>query len=192
MKRDSPWPTAPRPPGASISLGYERTFEQDTAFGFRRLVDIALKAISPAVNDPTTAAQSIGHLGDLLIRLMSKRLGPTVHRDAHGHIRATVPDRDIRYYLDMTCSRIRRYGRHDPVILTALLRILRDAAVSSHGEGQRTEIRRQVDLVLVEVPEELADEDVAFVHTAADKVHEAFESRFVSAFDDHGGELRST
>ena len=52
-----------------IVLGVERTIEQDPAFAVRIMVDIAIKALSPAVNDPTTAVQVINHLGDLLHRI---------------------------------------------------------------------------------------------------------------------------
>ncbi|HWG98084.1 MAG TPA: DUF2254 domain-containing protein [Pilimelia sp.] len=177
---------------SAVELGYERTFEQDTAFGFRRLADIAVKAISPSVNDPATAAQAIGHLGDLLIRLMAKQLGPTAHRDTRDTVRVTVPDRDIRYYLDMTCAQIRRYGRHDPVVLTAVLRVLRDAAVSARDDAQRTEIRRQTELILTEIPNELPREDRDGIRTAADRVGEALNGRLAAAFDDRSGELRSS
>ena len=52
-----------------IVLGVERTIEQDPAFAVRIMVDVAIKALSPAVNDPTTAVQVINHLGDLLHRI---------------------------------------------------------------------------------------------------------------------------
>ena len=51
---------------STIALGVERTIEQDPAFAIRIMVDIAIRALSPAVNDPTTAVQVLGHLGELL------------------------------------------------------------------------------------------------------------------------------
>jgi uncharacterized membrane protein len=75
------------------------------------LEDIAVKALSPAINDPMTAAHAIGHMGDLLTRLADCRLGATLHEDAEGIGRATVPDRDFGYYLELACGQIRRYGR---------------------------------------------------------------------------------
>ena len=49
-----------------VALGVERTIEQDPAFAVRIMVDIAIRALSPAVNDPTTAVQVLDHLEDLL------------------------------------------------------------------------------------------------------------------------------
>jgi uncharacterized membrane protein len=56
---------------SAVSLGHERTEEQDVAFGFRQLVDIAVKAISPAVNDRTTAAEALGYCAGLLVLLQT-------------------------------------------------------------------------------------------------------------------------
>jgi uncharacterized membrane protein len=49
-----------------VRIGFERTAEQDVAFGVRQLADIAVKALSPAINDPYTAIQSLEHLGVVL------------------------------------------------------------------------------------------------------------------------------
>ena len=53
----------------SVRIGYERTLEQDVAFGIRQLADVASKALSPAINDPYTANQAIDHLGTILAAL---------------------------------------------------------------------------------------------------------------------------
>ena len=97
-----------------VELGYERTVEQDAAFGFRQLEDIAVKALSPGINDPVTAAHAIGYMADFLVQVLGCRLGPTVHEDSDGVDRAIVPDRDIAYYIDLCCGQVRRYGRQEP------------------------------------------------------------------------------
>lgn len=114
-----------------VELGYERTVEQNSAFGFRQLEDIVVKALSPGINDPVTAAHAIGYMADLVVQLLGRRLGATVHGDDEGTAGAVVPDRDIAYYLDLACGQVRRYGRLEPTVLVALLRLLRDAATSS-------------------------------------------------------------
>jgi uncharacterized membrane protein len=72
------------PPGAdtlreavdeAVQVGFERTMVQDVGFGIRRLVDIANKALSPAINDPYTGVQAVHHLSVLLCRLARLRLG---------------------------------------------------------------------------------------------------------------------
>jgi uncharacterized membrane protein len=75
----------------SIELGGERTFEQDPKYALRLLVDIAIKALSPAVNDPTTAVQALDQIGDLLMRLGQRHLEIGAYRDDDGTLRLVVP-----------------------------------------------------------------------------------------------------
>jgi uncharacterized membrane protein len=174
-----------------VDLGPERTEEQDAGFGFRRLVDIAIKAISPAVNDPTTAAEALGYCTDLLVLLQGRRLGPQVRRDEQGRPRLVLPDRDLRYYLDLTCAQVRRFGRAEPAVLTALLRLLRDCAVSARDDEQRAELERQLSLVLEEVSDELLADDVAAVQDLARRVRLALAGDVDGAYRDRAGETRS-
>jgi uncharacterized membrane protein len=74
-----------------IELGEERTFEQDPKYALRLLVDIAIKALSPAVNDPTTAVQALDQIGDLLLRLAQRHLEIGAYRDSDGNLRLVVP-----------------------------------------------------------------------------------------------------
>jgi uncharacterized membrane protein len=176
---------------SAVELGYERTSEQDAALGLRQLVDIAVKALSPGINDPVTAAHAVGYLSDLLVRLQSRRLGPQAHADAEGTARLVLPDRDIRYYLDLACGQIRRYGRREPTVLVALLRMLRDAAVSAPDDHHRDEIRRQSELIVAEMSGDLHAEDAATVHDVAARVEQALGGQVEQAFSDRAGETRS-
>jgi uncharacterized membrane protein len=67
---------------SAIDLGGERTFEQDPKYAIRLLVDIAIKALSPAINDPTTAVQALDQIEDLLLRLGRRRLEIGAFRDS--------------------------------------------------------------------------------------------------------------
>ena len=128
----TPSPNVPSPDAATfgdalpvaVRLGYERTAEQDAAFGVRQLADIAVKALSPAVNDPYTAIQALEHLGVLLARLVRQPLGTQRLNDAAGTLRVVVPGRDLSYYLDLATGQIRRYGCAEPRVDRALLRVL--------------------------------------------------------------------
>lgn len=174
-----------------LELGYERTPEQDAALGFRQLSDIAVKALSPGINDPGTAAHAVGYLADLLIRLCGLSLGPRVHFDSSDSPRVIVPGRDLRYYLDLSCGLVRRFARREPIVLVALLRMLRDVAASTRDPEQSREVARQVDLVLDEMAPDLIDEDAEAVRDMARRV-EAVLSGDLGAFDDRSGETRST
>ncbi len=175
----------------SVTLGYERTLEQDVGFGFRQLEDVAVKALSPGINDPVTAGHAIGHMSDLTVVLAGRRLGPTLHEDDDGVGRVVIPDRDLRYYLDLSCSQVRRYGTRDSTVLAALMRLLRDVATAARDDEQRAEIERQVRLVLAATPDSLQDEDKREVDTMAQRVRSALRGDVRGAYDDRSGETRS-
>jgi uncharacterized membrane protein len=73
-----------------IELGGERTFDQDPKYAIRLLVDIAIRALSPAINDPTTAVQALDQIEDLLLRMGQRRLEIGSFRDDEGKIRLMV------------------------------------------------------------------------------------------------------
>jgi uncharacterized membrane protein len=130
-----------------VALGDERTIDQDPAFAMRIIVDIAIRALSPAVNDPTTATQMINHLGVVLAgvgsRVLSER-GALV--DAEGHPRLVVPTRSWEDYLDLGVSEIRQYGRESPQICRRLRAMLLDLD-GVVLPGHRPAVRRQLDVL---------------------------------------------
>ena len=175
----------------AVAVGYERTIDQDTAFGFRELEDIAVKAMSPAINDPVTAAHAVGHMADLLVRLSDCRLGPTLHRDDDGVGRAIVPDRDFRYYLDLASGQLRRFAANEPSVLLALLRMLRSVAVACRDEDQRREVRRAAALVSGQMASTTAEADASLVHDMVARIELALSGDTIGAFDDRAGETKS-
>ncbi len=72
-------------------LARQRTIDQDPAFALRMLVDIAIRALSPAINDPTTAVQALDRIESLLAELATRRPGPSLVVDDDGTPRAIVP-----------------------------------------------------------------------------------------------------
>ena len=175
----------------SVDLGYERTLDQDAGFGFRQLEDIAVKAVSPAINDPVTAATALGHMGDLLTRVTGSHLGPTLHRDRDGVGRAIVPDRDLRYYLELCCGQLRRYGGGEPTVLSSVLQMLRDVAVSCRDDAQRSEVADAADRVLAQLPDQAAEADAESVQDMRRRVALALAGDVVGAYADRAGETRS-
>ncbi|WP_431521226.1 DUF2254 family protein [Blastococcus capsensis] len=176
---------------SAVVLNNERTIDQDAAFGFRQLEDIAVRAMSPAINDPVTASTAVGHMADLLVRLTDRRLGRTLHEDEDGIGRVIVPDRDLRYYLDLACAQLTRFGGQEPTVVVALLRMLRDMAVACRNDQQRAEIVRAADLVAGELSPEWSPTDTAGVQDHRRRVHAALAGRTVEAFADRAGETRS-
>ena len=95
---------------AAFVIGGERTFEQDPKYAIRLLVDIAIKALSPAINDPTTAVQALDHIQDLLLRLGRRRLEIGMHRDRNGELRLVVPHPAWDDFLMLAFDEIRYCG----------------------------------------------------------------------------------
>ena len=94
----------------AFSLGDERTFEQDPKYALRLLVDIAIRALSPAINDPTTAVQALDQIEDLLLRLGRRRLDIGAIRDARGALRVVVPFPTWDDFLMLAFDEIRLCG----------------------------------------------------------------------------------
>ena len=131
-------------------LARQRTMDQDPAFAIRMLVDIAIRALSPAVNDPTTAVQALDRIEALLIELAPRHPGPSVVVDAGGTPRAIVPAPRWGDYVELGLVEIRRYGYDSPQIarrLTALydrLDEVTDTAAQHRIELERRLLREAV------------------------------------------------
>jgi uncharacterized membrane protein len=130
----------------ALQLGFERTLRQDAVFGLGQLVDMAIKALSPAVNDPRTATEAVHHLSVLLCELGRRDLHGLVGCDAQGVPRALVERPSFDQYLALACDQIRRYGAKEPVVVGALLEMLGSCAGCVHV-GRRAALLREVDLI---------------------------------------------
>ncbi|MFD4181211.1 DUF2254 domain-containing protein, partial [Rhodococcus sp. NPDC058514] len=126
----------------AVRIGFERTFEQDAAFGLRQLVDVASKALSAAINDPYTAVQAIDHLTAIMASLTRRELGPLV-LPAGPADSVAVPAFTYDDYLDLVCAQIRRFGAREPSVVLALIRLLRDCAAATRDEDRRAAIGLQ-------------------------------------------------
>jgi len=114
----------------------ERTFVQDPAFGFRQLVDVAIRALSPAVNDPTTGVQAIDRIGDLLA-VTGSRLDPTGLRvDSSGTVRLKRKLRNFDGLLVLALTEIIRYGADAPQVVRRLHAMLDELESTLPAERQ--------------------------------------------------------
>ena len=154
---------------ASVRIGFERTQEQDAAFGIRQLVDMACKALSPAVNDPYTAVQAVDHLSVIFCALAVRPLGDYVASDPTGTGVVIVPARRFGDYLATMCGLIRRYGSSEPTLSVALLRLLANcAAVLPDDPARWAALGEQADLILDDAMRETAQPaDTLAVQAAA-------------------------
>ena len=109
-----------------MATGYERTNVQDVGYGFRQLVDVAARALSPGINDPTTAVHVIGHLSVLLCRLAGRNLGPSTSPARTGRSGWWSRFPDLKDFLDMAMNQPRQYGAADLAVAGRLLGLLQE------------------------------------------------------------------
>ena len=114
-----------------IALSRERTMGQDVAFGFRQLVDIAEKALSPGINDPTTAVQALDQIHDLLRRLAVAEYPTGYYVDEPGALRAMRPTHRWEDYLDLGLTEIRQYGAGSVQVQRRLSAVLADLSLAT-------------------------------------------------------------
>ena len=122
---------------AAIDLGPTRTLQQDIEFGVVQIVDIALRAISPAVNDPTTAISSIDQLSSIMIRWTSRAPPRSYYYDPPHVLRVIVPWIDFDGLLDLAFEQIRHYSISDAAVSLRLMRALGDISSTTSDSTVR-------------------------------------------------------
>ena len=94
----------------SVAFGPDHKLEQNPAFGFRIIVDIAIRALSPGINDPTTAVRGVDQIHNLLRVIGERDLGDGLVRDKEGRPRLVFPAPDWEDFIWLGVSEIRTYG----------------------------------------------------------------------------------
>jgi uncharacterized membrane protein len=146
---------------AQVAFGRERTIEQDSMFALRVIVDIGIKALSPAINDPTTAVLAMDQLHRLLRILGRRNLHDDALYDANGTLRVIFPAPDWRDFVQLAVSELRLYGAANFQV-SRRLRAMIDNLLESLPENRRPALRRELDLLertleqLHDLPEDLA------------------------------------
>ncbi|HET9166900.1 MAG TPA: DUF2254 domain-containing protein [Candidatus Angelobacter sp.] len=120
------YPFTERELSSVLELGGERTFEQDPKYAIRLLVDIAIRALSPAINDPTTAVQALDQIGDLLLRLGGRRLEIGAYPDDSGHIRLIIPFPSWDDFLHLGFEEILSYGARSVQVMRRMKALIAD------------------------------------------------------------------
>lgn len=150
----SVWPAQPLPPpwrdairGAMI-LGSERTLQSDVEFGIRQLADIALKALSPGINDPTTATICVDRLAQALVRIASQSPPQETRAGADGRPHLILHGPPFERLVAVAFDQIRHFGAADASFIEHLATTLgrMDALVPS----ERREPLRESARLLVE------------------------------------------
>ncbi|HLL92464.1 MAG TPA: DUF2254 domain-containing protein [Solirubrobacteraceae bacterium] len=163
------WPAAAAPGvaralGGAHATGPHRTLTQDLSFAVDQLVEIAIRALSPAVNDTFTALACIDWLGDGLGKIAEGWRPASVHRDAAGHVRVITVTVTFRRLVERAHDKIRQASRGMPAVMIRQLDSLAKVIAQTTSAGQRELLLEQAAMILraseESVPEEADRADV--------------------------------
>lgn len=128
-------------------LGKERTLGQDVEFGFRQLVDIALKALSPGINDVTTAITCIDYMGSLLRRVAGREMPSRYRYDEQGRLRMIAQGPTFKSMVALAFDQIRTAGQSQAAVGLRVLEVLEDLATATESPKRRRVLLEQANLM---------------------------------------------
>jgi uncharacterized membrane protein len=131
---------------SSVALGQERTLDQDPTFAFRIIVDIASKALSPAINDPTSAVLALDHIHHLLRDVGSRNLGDGREIDRTGHVRLLYRTPNWEDFVHLAVTEIRQYGG-DSIQVVRRLKAMLDNLIEALPEKRAPLLRLELKLI---------------------------------------------
>jgi uncharacterized membrane protein len=131
---------------AAVALGSERTLEQDPTFAFRILVDIAIKALSPAINDPTTAVLAIDQLHRLLRLVGMRHVSREEICDEDGELRLIFLTPNWEDFVHLACTEIRHCGAGS-IQITRRMRSMLENLMHTLPPHRHPELRKQMELL---------------------------------------------
>ncbi|MGB5218987.1 MAG: DUF2254 domain-containing protein [Smithella sp.] len=131
---------------AAVAFGSERTLDQDPTFAFRILVDIAIKALSPAINDPTTAVLAIDQIHRLLRLVGQRHVNLEEIYDKAGELRLVFRTPNWEDFVHLACTEIRHYGV-DSVQIMRRMRSMLENLMQTLPPHRHAELHKQLELL---------------------------------------------
>jgi len=128
-------------------LGHRRTSDQDLEFGVNQLVEIAVRALSPGLNDPFTAITCVDHLGSALCRLATRDIPSTYRHDPQKQLRVIAPATTFPEVMDAAFNQIRQYGRSSAAVTIRLLETIAVVAGFVHRPEDRAALLRHAEMI---------------------------------------------
>jgi uncharacterized membrane protein len=145
---------------SAFDLGPTRTLEQDIEFGILQIVDIALKAISPAVNDPSTAITCVDQLSRILIHFAAREPSESLYYDPPGFVRLSLPWLGFERLADSAFEQIRVYAKSDAAVSLRMLRALIDIATTIPEPLERLSLIERGRRIVAGCYEQLGDNEI--------------------------------
>jgi len=132
---------------SAFVLGNQRTPEQDVEYPIHQLVEIAVRALSPGINDPFTALACVDHLSSGLSRLARREMPALWHADESGRLRVVMRRLDFTQAVGAAFDQIREYGRTSAAVTIHLLEAIAAIAPFAVRDGDRDALRRQARMI---------------------------------------------
>ncbi len=142
-----------------FALGNQRTSGQDIEFAVNQLVEIAIRALSPGVNDPFTAMTCVDRLGSALCRLAQRDMPSPYRHDTQDQLRVIAPVITFPDVTDVAFNQIRQYGRTSTAVTLRLLETIAEVAVSAHRPEDRAALLRHAEMIARGAREGLPEEE---------------------------------
>ncbi|MBD0390195.1 MAG: DUF2254 domain-containing protein [Nostoc sp. C3-bin3] len=139
-------------------LGKERTEQQDIEFPIDQLVEIALRAISPGINDPFTAIRCIDRISAGLCHLVQRDFPSPYRYDNNNKLRFIAEGVDFRGLVDRAFNQIRQYGKSDAGVIIRLLEAIATIATYTNNSKYQASLRHHADMILQDSREGLSQE----------------------------------
>lgn len=156
-------------------ISRQRTVQQDAGFGIRQIVDVALKALSPGVNDTTTAVMCIDYLGAILARLAVRGI-PTPYRRDEGELRVIARGPSFESLLAEAFDQIRQNADGNVAVLARLLQSLETVAGRTANARRRQALREQANLITAAAERTITvPHDVAGIQAESKRLSQALE-----------------
>ncbi|MGP0101539.1 MAG: DUF2254 domain-containing protein [Solirubrobacteraceae bacterium] len=187
------WPASAAPGvaralGGAHATGPHRTLTQDLSFAVDQLVEIAIRALSPAVNDTFTALACIDWLGDGLGKMADRWQPATVHRDAAGHVRVITVTVNFDRLLERAHDKIRQASRGMPAVMIRQLDGLTKVMAYTTSPRQRELVLAQAEMIMRACEESVPEQsDRADVRRRYDAVLGSVSSSTMAPWPTNGG-----
>jgi len=144
---------------AAFVLGDQRTAAQDVEFSFHQLVEIAVRALSPGVNDPFTAIACVDRLGSGLCRLARRDMPSSLRFDPHGRLRLVAPGSSFAGIVDTAFNQIRQNARSNPAVAIRMLGAIAQIAGHVQRAPDAACLQRQAGMIVTGARESVPEPD---------------------------------
>lgn len=154
----------------SFTLGRQRTIQQDPSFGLRQLVDVAMKALSPGVNDTTSAVLVVDRISVLVRRLCQRRM-PSRLREVDGRLRLVVARPDFEDLLGLAFDQIRQWGANNPAVLGRMLEVIAELLPVTRGSARRALLHEHARRIMAAAGHAIKEEcDLAWLRQCHERL----------------------